>query len=325
MDGSPQAVDPTNAQTLVADEGQRFLLFFIMGTYFGPDLKGENPQKSVLQRISEGLPSYTSDQLAGSYMKTIEVEQIYHYVLRKADKSTVVKLPLLRQFFDGNLPKNGGDPTANYPQFPDLFPPLLHPISRYRNRNIIVENIVFINNPEIYYIDREDIKKFRRLTGLEDFLLDEDAARLYDTTESAVSHSPSVQGNESNEELFPFKSSQKYRKTRRIDELLEMDDPLQHEGVGPATVFLPSPPTKSELSNIVAATKSGFALTGSAAMGRVGPTVGLIDIGECEDSYLFRISLPGVKRDESELPFSLIQYGFFFFFEFFGTYSYWLN
>ncbi|PON56541.1 Alpha-crystallin, subunit A [Trema orientale] len=287
---------PTNAQNGLADDDHRFLLFFIVGTYFGPDFKGESPKKSVLQRIAEGLPPYTSDQLAGTHMKTVEIEHIYHYVLRKADQSAVVKLPWLRQFFDGNLPKNGDDPTANYPQFPDLFPPLLHPQSRYRNRNKIVENIVFINNPEIYYIDREDIERFRRLTGLEDFLLDEDAARLH-TTDGSVSHSAEVQVNEPNGEFSPSKSSQKSRKTRRIDELLEMDDPLQHDRAGPAVVFLPSLPTKSELSNIVAATKSGFALTGSAAMGRVGPTVGLMDIGECEDSYLFRISLPGVKRD----------------------------
>jgi len=66
-------------------------------------------------------------------------------------------------------------------------------------------------------------------------------------------------------------------------------------------LFLPSRPTKKEWCDIVAATKSGFALTGSAAIGQVGPTIGLMDIGECEDSYLFRVSLPGVKRDESKL------------------------
>ncbi|XWS58220.1 hypothetical protein CRYUN_Cryun08bG0016000 [Craigia yunnanensis] len=65
-------------------------------------------------------------------------------------------------------------------------------------------------------------------------------------------------------------------------------------------MFFPTPPTKEELTNIAAATKSGAALTGSAAMGQVGPIVGLMDVGECEDSYMFRVSLPGVKRDESE-------------------------
>ncbi|XP_062084709.1 increased DNA methylation 2-like [Humulus lupulus] len=307
MAGSSQAVNAnivtklgsTNAQTKVADNDQRFLLFFVIGTYFGPDLKGETPQKSVLQRIAEGLPPYTSDQLAGSHIETVEVEHIYRHVLRKAHQSAVVKLPLLLQFFDGNLPRNGDDPTANYPQFPDLFPPLLHPRSLSQNQNKIVENIVFVNNPEIYYIDREDIERFRRLTGLKDFLLDEDAAGLH-TTDGVISHSAAVQVDEFNGGFSPSKSSQKTRKTRCMDELLKINDPLQHDRAGSAMVFLPSLPTESELSKIVAATKNGFALTGSAAVGPVGPTVGLMDIGECEDSYIFRMSLPGVKRDERD-------------------------
>lgn len=311
MDGSPQTtnsnpdkvLDPYNAQTGMADNDQRFLLFFITGTYFGPDIKGESPQKSVLQRIAEGLPLYTSDQLAGSQIKTVEIERIYHYLLRKADQSFVVLLPLLRQFFQGDLPKHVEDPSASYPQFPDLFPPSLHLHPRHRSQNKTVENIVFINEPEIFYIDQKDIERFRRLTGLEDFVLDEDAARLH-ITDGEVLHNGEVKVNGHDEDC-------ESKKTRRVDELLELDDPLKHDHLmvhlnsdlvdkaGPAMVFLPFP-TKSELSNIVAATKSGFALTGSAAMGNMGPSIGLMDIGECEDSYLFRISLPGVKRDASE-------------------------
>ena len=39
---------------------------------------------------------------------------------------------------------------------------------------------------------------------------------------------------------------------------------------------------------------------GTEEEGGIGPTMGLVDIGECEDAYLFRLSLPGVKRDESK-------------------------
>ncbi|KAF4352073.1 hypothetical protein G4B88_002180 [Cannabis sativa] len=309
MANSSQAVNPntvtklgsTNVQTKIADDDdQRFLLFFVIGTYFGPDLKGGFPKKSILQRIAEGLPPYTSDQLAGSsHMEIVEVERIYRYVLRKADQSAVVKLPLLLQFFDGIVPKNGNDPTANYPQFPDLFPPLLHRHSLNQYRNKIIENIVFVNNPDIYYIDREDVERFRRLTGLHDVLLDEDAARLH-TIDGVISHSAAVPVDEINGGLSRSKSSQRNRKTRCVDKLLKMDGSLKHDMASPAMIFLPSLPTASELSKIVAATKNGFALTGSAAAGPVGPTVGLVDIGECEDSYIFRISLPGVKRDESD-------------------------
>nr|CAN61082.1 hypothetical protein VITISV_041915 [Vitis vinifera] len=48
----------------------------------------------------------------------------------------------------------------------------------------------------------------------------------------------------------------------------------------------------------IAVTKNGVGLTGSAAMGKVGSSFGLVDIGEFEDSYLFRVSLPGAARDE---------------------------
>lgn len=73
------------------------------------------------------------------------------------------------------------------------------------------------------------------------------------------------------------------------------------EGHEPALLFLPSRPTKQVWAEITAATKTGFSVTGSAATGKVGPVVGLVDIGECEDSYMFRVALPGVKRDDGKL------------------------
>lgn len=73
------------------------------------------------------------------------------------------------------------------------------------------------------------------------------------------------------------------------------------EKVGPAMIFLPSNSTREEVDNIVDRTKTGVALTGSAALGVVGPAIGAYDIAENDDSYLFRVSLPGVARDESKL------------------------
>ncbi|KAL5566114.1 hypothetical protein UlMin_029278 [Ulmus minor] len=287
----------------MADNNQRFLLFFILGTYFGPALKGS--PKSVLQRIAERLPPYSSNQLSGSRMKMEEVGRVYYYVLRKADQSAVVNLPLLHQFFHGNLLKHAEDPSANYPQFPDLFPPLFHPQSQCWNQDKIIENIVFINNPKISCISQEDVERFKRLTGLEEFLLDENAARFHPTDTGAA------QVNEPKEWQTFSGFLRSTKKTKRINELMELNDQHQQDHAifnfsdpvnsnSPALVFFPSLPSKSELSNIVAAAKSGFALTGSAAMRHLGPCIGLIDMGECEDSYLFRISLPGVKRDESE-------------------------
>lgn len=46
-------------------------------------------------------------------------------------------------------------------------------------------------------------------------------------------------------------------------------------------------------------------LTGTAQEGKVGPPVGLVDIGVSEDAYLFRVSLPGIQKDrcKSSFPF----------------------
>lgn len=72
------------------------------------------------------------------------------------------------------------------------------------------------------------------------------------------------------------------------------------EAIGPAMIFLPSQSTREELDNIMAATKNGVALTGAAATGSVGPVIGKVDIGELEDSYYFRVALPGVSMDKSK-------------------------
>ncbi|KAJ8425042.1 hypothetical protein Cgig2_006502 [Carnegiea gigantea] len=81
--------------------------------------------------------------------------------------------------------------------------------------------------------------------------------------------------------------------------------PLEPEGdteptksANPALIYLPSQPTEDEWTNILSVTKSGIGLSGSAAAGTVGPVLGKMDIGESEDSYIFRVSLPGVARED---------------------------
>ncbi|GKV08946.1 hypothetical protein SLEP1_g20515 [Rubroshorea leprosula] len=142
-------------------------------------------------------------------------------------------------------------------------------------------------------------------------------------------YNAALQEAETNGELPPLKSPRGSKRRRQVANLLETKDQhiqdlvpsnsmpftnaltckapaqTQHEldaseKHSPTIVFLQSHPTMQELADIVAATKTGFALTGSAALGNVGPIIGQMDIGECEDSYLFRVSLPGVKRDERE-------------------------
>ncbi|KAK3200318.1 hypothetical protein Dsin_023733, partial [Dipteronia sinensis] len=69
--------------------------------------------------------------------------------------------------------------------------------------------------------------------------------------------------------------------------------PLNPEGVPYVGPPLDQSNTPSTPSGVVA-------LTGSSAMRPARPTLGLVDIGESEDSYLFRVSIPGVAVLESK-------------------------
>lgn len=149
-----------------------------------------------------------------------------------------------------------------------------------------------------------------------------DAARFLILEEINL-HDVPIKEAESNGESPPVLSSQTSRRKRHLDDPEGSKEHNLHglppldiipspsasrinytgylEGHGPAFLFLPSTPTKQVWAEITAATKTGFSVTGSAATGKVGPVVGLVDIGECEDSYMFRVALPGVKRDNSKL------------------------
>ncbi|XP_027366859.1 increased DNA methylation 2 [Abrus precatorius] len=317
-------VSEADLKTVILNDDQCFLMYFIMGNYFGPDIKGETSQKSILQRVAEGLPPYTLNQLTSSFLKVVELERVYYSILQNADKSLTVELPSLHCFFQGQAQCV----HADYPQFPDLFPPQFHPQSQIRNPNPfkIIHKLVFINNPDTSYIKPDEVERFKRLSGVQDLHVHRDAPRLQlpcfggddvvcDTTNMLSGGKAEPNGNKS----LSYTSSQKPRSSDDDDSLQCVDvvAPVSNGGnvmcrymasenesdsdkVGPAMLFFPSRPSKKEWSEIVGATKSGFALTGSAAMGQVGPIIGLMDIGECEDSFLFRVSLPGVKRDETE-------------------------
>lgn len=303
---------------MIPGDDRYFLMYFIMGTYFGPDLKGERTQKSALQRLAEGLPPYTSEQLFGSHIRASEIEQIYYFLTRKAEKSLVVKLPMLHQFIEGSYPCQGEEATGIYPQFPALFPPHLHPQTESLNHSRIIGNVVFIRNPAIFYVKKEDVERFKRLTGLEDLFV-----------ESSTSQLPNcpVQREELDEEDGEDVPIAKFyrvcQRKRRLNEILGSGKPRPQEvqqcngapksyeltlhpsvrqlrtevSDGPGMVILPSRPKREVLDRMVGVAQNAYGLTGSAALGQVGPVVGLMDIGESEDSYLFRVALPGVKRE----------------------------
>lgn len=79
--------------------------------------------------------------------------------------------------------------------------------------------------------------------------------------------------------------------------VIDPSPPLRDQ---PAMVFLPSHSTEDDWDKVLIASRHGVGVTGSAALGKVGPVLGSIDIGESKESYLFRVSLPGVVRDRSK-------------------------
>ncbi|PIM98319.1 hypothetical protein CDL12_29202 [Handroanthus impetiginosus] len=293
-----------NGSRVQLTDDQYFLLYFIMGAYLAPDLKEGRPHKSALQRHAEGLPKYIQNDLAGSRIKTMVLESVYYYILRKADESVVLKHPLLLQYIQGSLP------ILTYPQFHDLFPPNLHRRSKFENHHDTIDNIIFIHNPEIDYMKTEDIERFKRLTGLKDFLLDRESAMANTFVSGKALDNvevPHVNGKCLNYAAC-FETYPKGNKPSNaaLPSTSSLCNAAPQEDLDHGMIFFPSCPCKEEWSDLVASVKCGFGVTGSAARGNMGPVLGLMDIGESEDSYLFRVSLPGVRRDECKLKVILL-------------------
>lgn len=306
---------------------QRFLLVFVLGTYFGPDIKTELPRKSALQRASMHLPAYTAHDLSGSVFKLSEIESIYYFALRHAHPSARVKLQSLYKFLQGHLAPPVKETLADDRQFPSLFPHKLHRHTRYKGTYKVVESIVFVHNPDISCIKPEDLEKFRRLSGLSDLALDASEARNFqhgqrsDRDEDRLSrfhamaethhhHHGHVQDNRSLGFLMGEDPTKKRRKSEHVDLLplpLQAFSPPEEEKahwaasnnkVGAAMLLLPFPPTLEQWNSIINAAKPAIVYTGTAAMRQAAPLIGAVDIGVSEDAYLFRAALPGVRRDE---------------------------
>ncbi|KAG9160886.1 hypothetical protein Leryth_008702 [Lithospermum erythrorhizon] len=176
-------------------------------------------------------------------------------------------------------------------------------------------NLVLSFLPETYYIHPAVIKKFKEMTRLEELHLDRHSSTTYTLAGGEVLHNvplefdlKSLTQQQNMHTLQPVKSG--LYQAGPGDRVLQFRGTLTSEIPSPTSrdmgsaeqgaLFLPARPSEEEWSNIAAATKNGVALTGSAATVHVGPVLGLLDIGECDDSFLFHVSLPGVKRDEKE-------------------------
>jgi hypothetical protein len=72
-------------------------------------------------------------------------------------------------------------------------------------------------------------------------------------------------------------------------------------------LLLPALPTVDQWNAVINAAKPSIVLSGTAAVRQSGPLIGLVDIGTCEDAYLFRTALPGVKKDDGTIFISSVS------------------
>ncbi|KAG0563248.1 hypothetical protein KC19_8G015600 [Ceratodon purpureus] len=323
----PDPVNLPKARVGASTNDQRFLLVFILGTYFGPDLREEIPRKSALQRVCMGLPPYSADELGGSVFKLSEIESIYYFVLRNSHPSARVKLQSLYKFLQGHLAPPVKENLEDVRQFTAFFPPHLHRQSRYKGTYKVIESMVFIDDPDVAYMKEDDIERFKRLSGLPDLALDREEARNYshgqrndrdDERQARFQAMAVAQGHLQDtgaraHPLVVMDASVDKRKRRKRDsqlDVLSLPSPLpgtQKEEkaewtssgkVGPALLLLPSLPSLDQWNTVINATKPVITFTGTAAARNAGPLIGLVDIGISEDAYLFRTALPGVRKEE---------------------------
>ncbi|XP_010414927.1 PREDICTED: increased DNA methylation 2-like [Camelina sativa] len=256
--------------SLDIEDDKLFLLHFIIGTYFGPDLrKRKHPKQQSAFQIQASKILVAADELSGSLMKRAEVERVYYHILRNVDQSLVIMPRKIRDYFNEKRNDSNGD----YPLFVDLYPEELHPETRVRNRFKFIPSIAFINDPDTSCMREECVERFKRLTGLDSFAL----SITVDVTETnSVGEANEVE-DKMDESLEPLKE---------VEHVLEV--PTTCDGNDKAGTC-----TSGEESDVPAKPEAI-----SEAQG--GLMVGLMDIGECDDAYLFRVSLPGVKRDERD-------------------------
>ncbi|XP_076931710.1 alpha-crystallin domain-containing protein 22.3-like [Bidens hawaiensis] len=73
---------------------------------------------------------------------------------------------------------------------------------------------------------------------------------------------------------------------------VEQNQPLNH----PTMVMLHEFSTVEELQQILSI--KGFVVEGAAAGDLLGPLIGAFDVSDSDDGFLFRVSLPGVEKNE---------------------------
>nr|KYP63154.1 hypothetical protein KK1_017720 [Cajanus cajan] len=241
---------------------RRFLIEFIITNYLGPDVNSHSPRCSVVQRLMTGSPPYILSDLGPSYVSISFLERLYYYLLRDAFPNLVLDLNMFHMYLKGKLILPGSDFTQDTQQFTSFFPLDLHQQIWYPDSFRVIKGVVLIDDPSTSCMIGEDLNRFRSLTGISTLKLNISECLGFQLGHPSSKKDPS-------------------KKTSKSD--------------GPTLMPLLSIPDIDECS-----LDSSLILTGTARKGPFGPSVGVVDIGISKGAYLFRVSLPGVKKDSNQ-------------------------
>lgn len=274
-------VKPVNSENDI-----KFLVNFVITTYLGPDIKSDIQKSSMIQRIMANYPPYTLSDLGPSYVSISFLEKLYYSLLKNTSPNLVLSPEMFHMYLKGTLPSN------NFPrQFTAHFPLELHQQRWYPESFRIIKGVVLIDNPSTLCIKEDDMSRFKFLTGVQSFKLSPSECLF---SELVCPSSKESDGNLVNNVLEATTSNagsqsgkfQQEEKGKR--KCVDNND-------GPIWMPLLSSTDPDYCHQV-----SSLVLTGTARRAPLGPPVGVVDIGTSKASYLFRVSLPGVKKDCSQ-------------------------
>ncbi|XP_065881950.1 increased DNA methylation 3 [Euphorbia lathyris] len=276
-----------------------FLLNFVMSTYLGPDVYSDNPRCSSFQRFARRLPPYTSNNLGSSFLRVSQLESLYYYVLRNANSDLILKPNMFYMYLKGGLPLPSSGSVDDHRQFTSFFSLSLHEHKKYPSCEII-KGIVLIDDPVTSDMKKEDLERFKYLSGINDLRIDANECLGYhhghqkggdDHTESKCfingdqeNVETTSHGHENESAMFRVK----YQRRRHGCDPFGSTSAARFEANGYA-VRLPEQQEKLNSST-----------TDTVKMGVPPSEVNIVDIGESEEAYLFRVALPGVRTDFCE-------------------------
>ncbi|GAV65836.1 hypothetical protein CFOL_v3_09350 [Cephalotus follicularis] len=313
---------PPRRSSEASSNDRYFLLSFVMSTYLGPDVFSDNPRCSASQRLAMGLPPYSSKNLGNSFVSISQLESLYYYVLKNAHPSLILKPNDLYKYLKGNLllPRSGL--LGNFRQFTSYFPLNLHEHKRYSGSYEIVKGIVIVNDPVTSYMIKEELERFKCLSGMDNLEIDKIISLCYQHGYDKGKEKGEQNGITASEEIISedicnrnsnssAKFQEIYNRTQNCGHLplqafprmtpvsnrYIVEGALQRNCESDEPTMMPLM-TLPRLEDCVSDTS--IVLGGTAAQCIAGPPVGVMDIGISKTAYFFRASLPGVRRDYSE-------------------------